>query len=151
MGGKCVGNLTLQAMTLRGRWPRRGRKNTRHMGRSEPGPHGHPENRPIDRTPAQLHAADPRHSIARGRRIGPLSDTLCGNGSTFQHDNSSAPHRSHDYLKGASRWWAPAWTKSSWNWAKSTCAWWPGGVSKRTSNDGLGAGRTLRRKSVTAV
>ena len=36
-------------------------------------------------------------------------------------------------------------------WAKSTCAWWLGGVSKRTSKPQERAGRTPRRNSLTAV
>ena len=40
---------------------------------------------------------------------------------------------------------------ATWNWAKSTCAWSPGGVSKRTSKAGSRGGRSSRRKSVTAV
>ena len=39
----------------------------------------------------------------------------------------------------------------SWNWAKSTCACSPGGVSKRTSKAGNGAGRISRSVSVMAV
>jgi hypothetical protein len=36
-------------------------------------------------------------------------------------------------------------------WAKSTCAWRPAGVSKRTSNGATGGGHTLRRKSLIWV
>ena len=36
-------------------------------------------------------------------------------------------------------------------WAKSTCAWSPGGVSKRTSKAGAAGGRGSRSASVTAV
>ena len=39
----------------------------------------------------------------------------------------------------------------SWNWAKSTCAWSPGGVSKRTSKPGGRAGPRSRSTSVMAV
>ncbi len=40
---------------------------------------------------------------------------------------------------------------TTWNWAKSTCAWSPGGVSKRTSNTAGGGGRSSRSASVTAL
>jgi hypothetical protein len=40
---------------------------------------------------------------------------------------------------------------ATWNWAKSTCAWSPGRVSKRTSKTEAAGGRSSRSVSVTAV